>query len=258
MYCAPPPSPISHTYRKHFRGNTNCVLISQMPRAVIPALCGESAPIYCNCCNFLSIYLGSFCSEYRQEDKGRYFVREVTASWVPTQVPVGSCPIYSMGAATSCTRATWFLPLSVKLLCFCLIGIRGEINVLVKVDLFNDLNRFRQSSCGVKFFCSKYPNLSVCMLDGFGFLLLVLVLSLVLSVCLCVCVRQRLCSKNICTVKILWCVCVCLSICFVCTHSYIYPAVLPGCDGPWLCGGACGEWRSGVSVDRPHPNTTSI
>ncbi|KAF7699406.1 hypothetical protein HF521_004148 [Silurus meridionalis] len=33
-------------------------------------------------------------------------------------------------------------------------GIRGEINVKVKVDLFNDLNRFRQSSCGVKFFCT--------------------------------------------------------------------------------------------------------
>ncbi|KAM9854276.1 C2 domain-containing protein 5 [Aulostomus maculatus] len=33
-------------------------------------------------------------------------------------------------------------------------GIRGEINVLVKVELFNDLNRFRQSSCGVKFFCT--------------------------------------------------------------------------------------------------------
>ncbi|XP_043569342.1 C2 domain-containing protein 5 isoform X5 [Chiloscyllium plagiosum] len=33
-------------------------------------------------------------------------------------------------------------------------GIRGEINVMVKVDLFNDLNRFRQSSCGVKFFCT--------------------------------------------------------------------------------------------------------
>ncbi|XP_033997228.1 C2 domain-containing protein 5 isoform X9 [Trematomus bernacchii] len=34
-------------------------------------------------------------------------------------------------------------------------GIRGEINVLVKVELFNDLNRFRQSSCGVKFFCTS-------------------------------------------------------------------------------------------------------
>ncbi|XP_033286140.1 C2 domain-containing protein 5 isoform X9 [Orcinus orca] len=33
-------------------------------------------------------------------------------------------------------------------------GIRGEINVVVKVDLFNDLNRFRQSSCGIKFFCT--------------------------------------------------------------------------------------------------------
>ncbi|XP_014900241.1 C2 domain-containing protein 5 isoform X10 [Poecilia latipinna] len=33
-------------------------------------------------------------------------------------------------------------------------GIRGEINVLVKVELFNDLNRFRQSSCGVKFLCT--------------------------------------------------------------------------------------------------------
>uniref|UniRef100_UPI00358E4398 C2 domain-containing protein 5 isoform X2 n=1 Tax=Myxine glutinosa TaxID=7769 RepID=UPI00358E4398 len=31
-------------------------------------------------------------------------------------------------------------------------GIRGEINITIKVDLFNDLNRFRQSSCGVKFF----------------------------------------------------------------------------------------------------------
>uniref|UniRef100_A0A673G6E4 C2 domain-containing protein 5 n=1 Tax=Sinocyclocheilus rhinocerous TaxID=307959 RepID=A0A673G6E4_9TELE len=31
-------------------------------------------------------------------------------------------------------------------------GIRGEINVLVKVDLFNDLNRFRQSSCGLLLF----------------------------------------------------------------------------------------------------------
>lgn len=37
---------------------------------------------------------------------------------------------------------------------YLLSGIRGEINVLVKVELFNDLNRFRQSSCGVKFFCS--------------------------------------------------------------------------------------------------------
>ncbi len=35
-------------------------------------------------------------------------------------------------------------------------GIRGEVNVMVKVELFSDLNKFRQSSCGVPFFCSKY------------------------------------------------------------------------------------------------------
>lgn len=34
-------------------------------------------------------------------------------------------------------------------------GIRGEVNLLVKVELFSDLNKFRQSSCGVKFFFSK-------------------------------------------------------------------------------------------------------
>lgn len=31
-------------------------------------------------------------------------------------------------------------------------GIRGEINIIVKVDLFLDVNKFRQSSCGVQFF----------------------------------------------------------------------------------------------------------
>lgn len=31
-------------------------------------------------------------------------------------------------------------------------GIRGEINFIVKVDLFSDVNKFRQSSCGVQFF----------------------------------------------------------------------------------------------------------
>lgn len=34
-------------------------------------------------------------------------------------------------------------------------GIRGELCVMVKVDLFSDFNRFRQSSCGVQFFSSK-------------------------------------------------------------------------------------------------------
>lgn len=35
-------------------------------------------------------------------------------------------------------------------------GIRGEVHVIVKVELFSDFNRFRQSSCGVLFFCCKY------------------------------------------------------------------------------------------------------
>lgn len=34
-------------------------------------------------------------------------------------------------------------------------GIRGEVNVIVKVDLFSDANKFRQSSCGVQFFHCK-------------------------------------------------------------------------------------------------------
>ncbi|KAK3931805.1 C2 domain-containing protein 5 [Frankliniella fusca] len=34
-------------------------------------------------------------------------------------------------------------------------GIRGEVHVIVKVELFSDFNRFRQSSCGVLFFCSS-------------------------------------------------------------------------------------------------------
>ncbi|XP_013406243.1 C2 domain-containing protein 5-like, partial [Lingula anatina] len=33
-------------------------------------------------------------------------------------------------------------------------GIRGEINVIVKLELFTDVNRYRQSSCGVQFFGS--------------------------------------------------------------------------------------------------------
>ncbi|KAJ8955342.1 hypothetical protein NQ318_003436 [Aromia moschata] len=34
-------------------------------------------------------------------------------------------------------------------------GIRGEVNVTVKVELFSDFNRYRQSSCGVQFFYSR-------------------------------------------------------------------------------------------------------
>ncbi|XP_056645084.1 C2 domain-containing protein 5 isoform X1 [Diorhabda sublineata] len=33
-------------------------------------------------------------------------------------------------------------------------GIRGEVNITVKVELFSDFNRFRQSSCGIQFFYS--------------------------------------------------------------------------------------------------------
>lgn len=35
-------------------------------------------------------------------------------------------------------------------------GIRGEVNVIVKVDLFSDANKFRQSSCGIPFFHCEY------------------------------------------------------------------------------------------------------
>lgn len=35
-------------------------------------------------------------------------------------------------------------------------GIRGEVNIIVKVDLFSDANKFRQSSCGIQFFNCKF------------------------------------------------------------------------------------------------------
>lgn len=34
-------------------------------------------------------------------------------------------------------------------------GIRGEIKVMVRVELIEDANQFRQSSCGVHFFSCK-------------------------------------------------------------------------------------------------------
>lgn len=34
-------------------------------------------------------------------------------------------------------------------------GIRGELCVMVKIDLFSDFNKFRQSSCGVQFLCTS-------------------------------------------------------------------------------------------------------
>lgn len=35
-------------------------------------------------------------------------------------------------------------------------GIRGEVNIILKVELFSDFNKFRQSSCGVQFFYCKH------------------------------------------------------------------------------------------------------
>ena len=35
-------------------------------------------------------------------------------------------------------------------------GVRGEVNIQVKVELFSDHNKFRQSSCGVPFYFSKF------------------------------------------------------------------------------------------------------
>ncbi|XKL61989.1 hypothetical protein PGB90_001822 [Kerria lacca] len=32
-------------------------------------------------------------------------------------------------------------------------GLRGEINIIIKLELFSDFNKFRQSSCGVHIFC---------------------------------------------------------------------------------------------------------
>ena len=34
-------------------------------------------------------------------------------------------------------------------------GMRGEVSIIVKVVLFSDVNKFRQSSCGIQFFSSK-------------------------------------------------------------------------------------------------------
>uniref|UniRef100_A0A2H1WEQ6 SFRICE_035688 n=1 Tax=Spodoptera frugiperda TaxID=7108 RepID=A0A2H1WEQ6_SPOFR len=37
-------------------------------------------------------------------------------------------------------------------------GIRGELNVIVKVELFSDFNKYKTSSCGVQFFhCPMIP-----------------------------------------------------------------------------------------------------
>ncbi|XP_074099419.1 C2 domain-containing protein 5-like [Cotesia typhae] len=38
-------------------------------------------------------------------------------------------------------------------------GIRGEVNIIVKVELFSDFNKFKQSSCGIQFFYCKFLRL---------------------------------------------------------------------------------------------------
>ena len=55
------------------------------------------------------------------------------------------------------SRHIYIYCLTFQILCmFWLAGIRGEVQVIVKVDFFLDFNKFRQTSCGVKFFYSKY------------------------------------------------------------------------------------------------------
>ena len=53
------------------------------------------------------------------------------------------------GGAPGCVMSGW-LPVYDTM-----HGIRGEVNIIVKVELFSDLNKFRQSSCGVQFFCCQ-------------------------------------------------------------------------------------------------------
>lgn len=48
-------------------------------------------------------------------------------------------------------------------------GIRGEVNIIVKVDYFSDVNKFRQSSCGVHFFHCTYLVLLLCSYHKFFF-----------------------------------------------------------------------------------------
>ncbi|XP_043237815.1 C2 domain-containing protein 5-like isoform X4 [Amphibalanus amphitrite] len=48
-------------------------------------------------------------------------------------------------------------------------GIRGEVNVMVKVDLFSDFNKFRHSSCGVQYFSSPCVPAGHCVQAMLGF-----------------------------------------------------------------------------------------
>ena len=64
----------------------------------------------------------------------------------PVQRPPNTTSTDSAGVA-GCVMSGW-LPVFDTM-----HGIRGEVNLIVKVELFSDLNKFRQSSCGVQFFC---------------------------------------------------------------------------------------------------------
>ena len=64
----------------------------------------------------------------------------------PVQRPPNTTSADSAGVA-GCVMSGW-LPVFDTM-----HGIRGEVNLIVKVELFSDLNKFRQSSCGVQFFC---------------------------------------------------------------------------------------------------------
>lgn len=43
-------------------------------------------------------------------------------------------------------------------------GIRGEVHIIIKVELFSDFNRFRQSSCGIQFFYCMCPLIKIVIL----------------------------------------------------------------------------------------------
>ncbi|KDR22889.1 uncharacterized protein LOC110841472 isoform X2 [Zootermopsis nevadensis] len=77
----------------------------------------------------------------------------------PLLLPVSPAPVKSSwnseNTTTSSTSLTGGSVMSGWIPVFdTMHGIRGEVNIIVKVELFSDFNKFRQSSCGVQFFCS--------------------------------------------------------------------------------------------------------
>ncbi|CAG5134399.1 unnamed protein product, partial [Candidula unifasciata] len=49
-------------------------------------------------------------------------------------------------------------------------GLRGELNIQVRVELFSDFNKFRQSSCGIQFFCTSAVPSGWCVQNMLGFI----------------------------------------------------------------------------------------